>query len=258
MESSSNGAATYVTIWMNRPERRNALSLDQMRRLRRAFAEVGDSDALGVVLAGKGPVFSAGHDFADIAGADLPTVRTLLAACTDLMDTMQAIPQVVDRPGPRARDRGRVPARGDVRPRRRGRDRGVRRPGRQGRLVLHHADGRDRPQPGSQARARARAHRRHDRRRDRAAVGARQPGGARRRARRRDARPAAARDAGQRARRRDSASRRSTARSVSTSRRPTRTRWRSWPPRARPTTRRRVSRAFLEKRPPQFGKGAAD
>jgi enoyl-CoA hydratase/carnithine racemase len=85
----------YVTIWMNRAERRNALSLDQMRRLRRAFAEAGDSDALGVVLAGKGPVFSAGHDFADIAGVDLPTVRKLLAACTDLMDTMQAIPQVV-------------------------------------------------------------------------------------------------------------------------------------------------------------------
>lgn len=85
----------HVTVWMNRPERRNALSLEQMRELRRAFAEVGDGDARGVVLAGKGPVFSAGHDFADVAGADLGTVRQLLAECTDLMDTIQAIPQVV-------------------------------------------------------------------------------------------------------------------------------------------------------------------
>jgi enoyl-CoA hydratase/carnithine racemase len=84
-----------VTVWMNRPDRRNALSLELMRALQRAFAEVGDSDVLGVVLGGKGPVFSAGHDFADIGGADLDTVRRLLAACTDLMDTIQAIPQVV-------------------------------------------------------------------------------------------------------------------------------------------------------------------
>jgi len=37
------------------------------------------------VLAGNGPVFSAGHDFADMAGADLPFMRSLLTTCTDLM-----------------------------------------------------------------------------------------------------------------------------------------------------------------------------
>jgi enoyl-CoA hydratase/carnithine racemase len=84
-----------VTIWMNRPERRNALSLDQMVALRDAFAAVGDGDARGVVLGGKGPVFSAGHDFADLAGADLAAVRRLLNECTELMDTIQAIPQIV-------------------------------------------------------------------------------------------------------------------------------------------------------------------
>jgi enoyl-CoA hydratase/carnithine racemase len=91
----SERSGDVVTIWMNRPERRNALSLEQMRALRVAFAEVGESDALGVVLGGRGSVFSAGHDFADIAGIDLAGARRLLAACTDLMDTMQAIPQVV-------------------------------------------------------------------------------------------------------------------------------------------------------------------
>ncbi|MBA4181451.1 MAG: enoyl-CoA hydratase [Anaerolinea sp.] len=85
----------YATITMNRPERRNALSLAHMRELIAAFAEAGESDALGVILAGNGPVFSAGHDFADVAGADLPSVRKLLQTCTELMDLMQSIPQVV-------------------------------------------------------------------------------------------------------------------------------------------------------------------
>jgi enoyl-CoA hydratase/carnithine racemase len=84
-----------VTITMNRPERRNALSLDHLRELHRAFAEVGDGNAAGVVLAGNGPVFSAGHDFADVARADLDAVRRMLWACTELMDLIQGIPQPV-------------------------------------------------------------------------------------------------------------------------------------------------------------------
>src|ERR1700723_3380461 len=61
----------FTTITMNRPQRRNALSLEHMRELIAAFRAVGESDALGIVLAGNGPVFSAGHDFADVADADL-------------------------------------------------------------------------------------------------------------------------------------------------------------------------------------------
>ena len=85
----------FVTIWMNRPERRNALSLAHMQELRSVFETVGEGDALGVILAGKGTVFSAGHDFADLAGADLAEARRLLDACTELMTTMQEIPQPI-------------------------------------------------------------------------------------------------------------------------------------------------------------------
>jgi enoyl-CoA hydratase/carnithine racemase len=85
----------FATITMNRPQRRNALSLAHMRELITAFRDVGDSDALGVVLAGAGPVFSAGHDFADVADADLPAVRSLLVTCTDLMTMIQQVPQPV-------------------------------------------------------------------------------------------------------------------------------------------------------------------
>ncbi len=84
-----------ATITMNLPAKRNALSLVHLQELLSAFTAVGGSDATGVILAAEGPVFSAGHDFADMAGADLGSMRTLLLVCTDLMQTMQAIPQVV-------------------------------------------------------------------------------------------------------------------------------------------------------------------
>jgi enoyl-CoA hydratase/carnithine racemase len=85
----------FATITMNRPERRNALSAAHMRELIAAFTEVGSSAALGIVLAGNGPVFCAGHDFADVAEADLAAVRSLLATCTELMNLMQQVPQPV-------------------------------------------------------------------------------------------------------------------------------------------------------------------
>ena len=85
----------FAWVWMNRPERRNALSLEHLRDLRDAFAAIGESDARGVVLGGRGPVFSAGHDFADLAGADLDTARTLLETCTELLEIMQVIPQPI-------------------------------------------------------------------------------------------------------------------------------------------------------------------
>ncbi|HEY5398585.1 MAG TPA: enoyl-CoA hydratase-related protein [Trebonia sp.] len=85
----------FTTITMNRPQRRNALSLEHMRELIAAFRAVGESDALGIVLAGNGPVFSAGHDFADVADAELPAVRSLLQTCTELMTLMQQVPQPV-------------------------------------------------------------------------------------------------------------------------------------------------------------------
>src|ERR1700735_3475851 len=85
----------FTTITMNRPQRRNALSQEHMRELIASFRAVGESDALGIVLAGNGPVFSAGHDFADVADADLPAVRSLLLTCTELMTLMQQVPQPV-------------------------------------------------------------------------------------------------------------------------------------------------------------------
>jgi len=87
--------ADFATITMNYPQRRNALSLKHMLELTSAFREVGESNALGVILAANGPAFSAGHDFADVVDLDLVAVRKLLKVCTTLMDTIQEIPQPV-------------------------------------------------------------------------------------------------------------------------------------------------------------------
>ena len=85
----------FATVTMNRPQRRNALSQAHMRELIRAFSDLGDSDALGIVLAGNGPVFCSGHDFADVAEAGLSSVRSLLVTCTELMTLIQQVPQPV-------------------------------------------------------------------------------------------------------------------------------------------------------------------
>lgn len=84
-----------VRITMNRAARRNSLSAEHLAELLTAFREVAATDAVGVVLAGEGPVFSAGHDFADVAARDLEGVRELLTLCTDLMRTIESVPQVV-------------------------------------------------------------------------------------------------------------------------------------------------------------------
>ena len=90
---SASGPITTITL--NRPEKRNALAMPVMRELTQALREVAQSEALGVILAANGPVFSAGHNFGDMAGATLEQARELFAVCTEMMDAIQAMPQPV-------------------------------------------------------------------------------------------------------------------------------------------------------------------
>jgi len=89
----ASGSITTVTL--DRPDKRNALALDVMTELTAVLQEVGETEALGVILAAAGPVFSAGHNFADMAGASLAETRRLFEVCTVMMDTVQSIPQPV-------------------------------------------------------------------------------------------------------------------------------------------------------------------
>jgi enoyl-CoA hydratase/carnithine racemase len=83
-------AGRYVTIRMNLPDKRNALSEAHLLELIRAF-ELAAADAAGIILAGAGPVFCAGHDYADMADRDIGSTRDLLQTCRRLMDTIHSI-----------------------------------------------------------------------------------------------------------------------------------------------------------------------
>lgn len=85
----------FGVLTMSRPDRRNALSEANLRELRDALRRVGASTARGLVLAAEGPVFCAGHDFADMEGRDLEAMRSLLFACAEVMQAVQALPQPV-------------------------------------------------------------------------------------------------------------------------------------------------------------------
>jgi enoyl-CoA hydratase/carnithine racemase len=84
-----------VTITLDRPEKRNALAVDVMSAVTSALRQTGESDALGIVIAATGPVFSAGHNFGDMAGATFEEAQQVFDVCTEMMTTIQAVPQPV-------------------------------------------------------------------------------------------------------------------------------------------------------------------
>ena len=85
----------YVTVTLSNAAKRNALSLDVLLALTTAFNDIGRSDALGVILAAEGPVFSAGHNFGEMKGASEADALHLFTVCSELMQTMHSIPQPI-------------------------------------------------------------------------------------------------------------------------------------------------------------------
>jgi enoyl-CoA hydratase/carnithine racemase len=83
-------------VTMNRPGKRNALSLDLMQELIGRLGDVGtNSGARAVILAAAGTVFSSGHDLSEMVGRTVNEYRRLFDVCTQLMQTIQSIPQPV-------------------------------------------------------------------------------------------------------------------------------------------------------------------
>ena len=58
---------SVMTVTLNRPERRNPLSLEMITALRSA---IGDADAAVIIIAATGPAFSAGHDLREMSSRD--------------------------------------------------------------------------------------------------------------------------------------------------------------------------------------------
>ena len=88
--------AGVVRLTLNRPERRNALSAALLAELGAALEAVAaDRSARVVVLAAAGPVFSSGHDLAEMAGRAAADYQTLFARCSQVMQQIRRLPQPV-------------------------------------------------------------------------------------------------------------------------------------------------------------------
>jgi len=87
---------TLGVVTLNRPKRRNALSLDLMIELTDCFSAIGrDREIHAVVLAATGDVFCAGHDLAEMVGKNINDYRRIFDTCTELMMKIQSIRQPV-------------------------------------------------------------------------------------------------------------------------------------------------------------------
>lgn len=92
--SEREGATAILT--MNRPEKRNALSLALMRELTLALRAAGEERTVqAIVLRGEGPAFSAGHDLRELRCSGTAALREIFDACVELMETIQALAQPV-------------------------------------------------------------------------------------------------------------------------------------------------------------------
>ncbi len=81
---------------LNRPQRRNALSLELMQELIGCLDEIGrNREVRAVILAAAGKVFCSGHDLSEMQGREINEYRRIFDVCTELMTKIQAIPQPV-------------------------------------------------------------------------------------------------------------------------------------------------------------------
>jgi enoyl-CoA hydratase/carnithine racemase len=91
---TTDGAGGRIVL--NRPERRNALSLDLMQEMIAALREISARSATRViVIEGAGRAFSAGHDLSEMIGRDESFFRHLFDVCTVMMETIHELPQPV-------------------------------------------------------------------------------------------------------------------------------------------------------------------
>jgi enoyl-CoA hydratase/carnithine racemase len=92
--TNTDGQIGLVTL--NRPERRNALSLGLMTELISALDELAaDKSIRVIILAASGKVFSSGHDLSELVGRTVNDYRRLFDVCTELMTKIQSIAQPV-------------------------------------------------------------------------------------------------------------------------------------------------------------------
>lgn len=87
---------TTAVITLNRPNRRNALSLNLMLELIDCLDQIERNSAVhAVILAAAGRVYSSGHDLSELVGRTVGEYRRIFDVCSELMLKIQSIPQPV-------------------------------------------------------------------------------------------------------------------------------------------------------------------
>ena len=89
-------AGEVVTLNLNRPAQRNALSRELMGDVTAVLGALGgDPEVRVVVLGGRGPAFSAGHDLSEMVGLGLAEYREIFELCSRMMTAIHELPQPV-------------------------------------------------------------------------------------------------------------------------------------------------------------------
>lgn len=85
-----------ATLLLNRPGKRNALSLNTLEEMSHALKDLARRQEVRVViLRGSGPMFSAGHDLKELAEGGLSEYRKVFATCMNTMLLLREMPQPV-------------------------------------------------------------------------------------------------------------------------------------------------------------------
>jgi enoyl-CoA hydratase/carnithine racemase len=83
-------------ITLNRPEKRNALSMNLMAEMIDLLKSVKkDSRVKVVIIKAEGPVFSSGHDLSEMLEGDAVFYRSVFNSCTEMMEAIRDLPQPV-------------------------------------------------------------------------------------------------------------------------------------------------------------------
>lgn len=84
----------YVTL--NKPEKRNALSLEMLNELDRLLQKISEERRVYcLIVKGAGKVFSAGHDFNQIYNQKPADIEKLFLVCYKMMKSLRNMPQPV-------------------------------------------------------------------------------------------------------------------------------------------------------------------
>lgn len=85
-----------ATITLNRPQARNALSIELMTEVESALVRLAaDASVKVLVLAANGPAFCAGHDLKQMRGLDAAGIEAVFIQCSRMMKAIVRFPRPV-------------------------------------------------------------------------------------------------------------------------------------------------------------------